>query len=37
ECDYLGSAVLDDLLTVETEVANVTAAWLVMEQRVKRG
>ncbi|MEC8196499.1 MAG: tol-pal system-associated acyl-CoA thioesterase [Pseudomonadota bacterium] len=37
ECDYLGSAVLDDLLTVETEVANVTAARLVMEQRVKRG
>ena len=37
ECDYLGSAILDDLLTVETEVANVTAARLVMEQRVKRG
>ncbi len=37
ECDYLGSAVLDDALTVETEVANVTAARLVMEQRVKRG
>ncbi len=37
ECDYLGSAVLDDLLTVETEVANVTAARLVMEQRVMRG
>ncbi|WP_294227534.1 tol-pal system-associated acyl-CoA thioesterase [uncultured Shimia sp.] len=37
ECDYLGSAVLDDLLTVETEVANVTAARLVMEQHVKRG
>ncbi len=37
ECDYLGSAVLDDLLTVETEVANVTAARLVMEQWVKRG
>ncbi len=37
ECDYLGSAKLDDALIVETEVANVTAARLVMEQRVKRG
>ncbi|WP_106608237.1 tol-pal system-associated acyl-CoA thioesterase [Shimia abyssi] len=37
EADYTGSAKLDDLLTVETEVANVTAARLIMEQRVKRG
>ena len=37
EADYLGSAKLDDELIVETEVANVTAARLVMEQRVKRG
>ncbi|MBO9478026.1 tol-pal system-associated acyl-CoA thioesterase [Shimia sp. R11_0] len=37
EADYLGSAVLDDELIVETEVANVTAARLVMEQRVLRG
>ncbi|GAA6181206.1 MULTISPECIES: tol-pal system-associated acyl-CoA thioesterase [unclassified Shimia] len=37
EADYLGSAVLDDELTVETEVASVTAARLVMEQSVKRG
>ncbi|MGR3712787.1 MAG: tol-pal system-associated acyl-CoA thioesterase [Shimia sp.] len=37
ECDYLGSAVLDDMLTVETKVANVTAARLEMEQWVKRG
>ena len=37
EADYLGSARLDDELIVETEVASVTAARLVMEQRVKRG
>ncbi|MGX9351092.1 tol-pal system-associated acyl-CoA thioesterase [Shimia sp. W99] len=37
EADYLGSAKLDDMLTVVTEVANVTAARLVMEQWVKRG
>ncbi|MDV4145753.1 MULTISPECIES: tol-pal system-associated acyl-CoA thioesterase [Shimia] len=37
EADYLGSAKLDDELIVETEVASVTAARLVMEQRVKRG
>lgn len=37
EADYLGSAVLDDELVVETEVADVTAARLVMEQRVMRG
>ncbi|WP_197915744.1 tol-pal system-associated acyl-CoA thioesterase [Thiosulfatihalobacter marinus] len=37
EADYLGSARLDDELVVETRVANVTAARLVMEQWVKRG
>ena len=37
EADYLGAAKLDDELIVETEVASVTAARLVMEQRVKRG
>ncbi len=37
ECDYLGSAKLDDLLTVETVVAKVTPARLMMEQWVKRG
>ncbi|MBO9475376.1 MULTISPECIES: tol-pal system-associated acyl-CoA thioesterase [unclassified Shimia] len=37
EADYLGSAVLDDELTVETEVRNVTGVRLTMDQRVKRG
>ena len=37
EADYLGSARLDDELVVETRVANVTAARVVMEQWVKRG
>ena len=37
EADYLGSAVLDDELMVETEVRNVTGVRLTMDQRVKRG
>ena len=37
EADYLGSAVLDDELTVETEVRSVTGVRLTMDQRVKRG
>ncbi len=36
EADYLGSAKLDDALVVETVVASVSAARLVMEQWVKR-
>ena len=37
EADYLGSALLDDELTVETEVRSVTGVRLTMDQRVKRG
>lgn len=37
EADYLGSAVLDEELMVETEVRNVTGVRLTMDQRVKRG
>jgi acyl-CoA thioester hydrolase len=37
EADYLGSAVLDDELTVETEVRAVTGVRLTMDQRVTRG
>lgn len=37
EADYLGSAVLDDQLTVETEVRSVTGVRLTMDQRVMRG
>lgn len=37
EADYLGSAVLDDELTVETEVRSVTGVRLTMDQRVTRG
>lgn len=37
EADYLGSAVLDDELTVETEVRSVTGVRLAMDQRVTRG
>lgn len=37
EADYLGAARLDDELVVETEVSSVSAARLVMDQRVTRG
>lgn len=37
EADYLASAHLDDELVVETNVAQVTGARLVMDQVVKRG
>lgn len=37
EADYLAPAHLDDELVVETDVASVTAARMVMQQRVKRG
>ena len=36
EADYLHPAKLDDELIVETDVISVTAARMVMEQRVKR-
>lgn len=37
EADYLMPAHLDDELVVETNVVNITAARLVMDQVVKRG
>ncbi len=37
EADYLGSARLDDELTVETQVKSVTGVRMVMEQWVRRG
>lgn len=37
EADYLMPAHLDDELVVETSVVSVTAARMVMDQRVKRG
>ena len=37
ECDYLGPARLDDLLEVRSTTEQVTAARLVMQQRVFRG
>lgn len=36
EADYLAPARFDDLLTVETAIAEVTAARLIVEQRVLR-
>ena len=37
ECDYLAPARFDDALVVETELASLSGARLVMEQVVKRG
>ena len=36
-CDYLAPARFDDLLTVHTEVADLSAARIVLHQRVDRG
>lgn len=36
EADYLGPARFDDLLDVETELLETTAARIVLEQRVRR-
>jgi acyl-CoA thioester hydrolase len=37
EADYLASARLDDVLVVETDLAQIKGASFVMEQRVMRG